>query len=351
MFFRKVGFLLLVLVLLIFATGMLVARLVWGTELIDHKPDAAPSSHEFAVGFLLLVVIGGVVLHSMRRTALPIGDVMDAADRLARGDYSARVKTCGPREARNLGLSFNEMAQRLQANEEQRRMLLADIAHELRTPLSVVRGNVEGMLDGVYPLDAQHLEPLLEETAIMARLLDDLRTLSLAETGMLRLYPESIDIGELIYDVTTTFRPTCAEAGITIEGAVSEMPELEIDPVRIRQVLENLLTNAMRYTPPGGTIRMQARVEGEQLVLTVSDTGAGIAPDDLPYIFDRFAKSADSGGSGLGLAIAKRLVEAHGGVIEAVSTVGEGTTMTIWLDVMHNAPRTIHVHHSRSNAD
>jgi signal transduction histidine kinase len=225
------------------------------------------------------------------------------------------------------------MTTRLQVNEEQRRHLLADVAHELRTPLAVVRGNLEAMLDGVYPRDDTHLVPILEETAHMTRLLDDLRTLSLAEAGTLRLHREPTDLTALIADVAAAFSARATAAGIALLAPAASLPDLDVDSLRVREVLENLIANALRYTPNGGSIRIDAAPTptAGTVAISVADTGTGIAPDQLPHIFERFTKSADSGGSGLGLAIARRLVEAHGGEIQAESTPGRGTTIRFTL--------------------
>ena len=165
----------------------------------------------------------------------------------------------------------------------------------------------------------------------MARLLDDLRTLSMAEAKALRLHREPTDPSALIDDVVTAFAPQAAERGVYLSGAAAPLPELDVDPVRMREVLHNLVVNAVRHTPRGGSVRIEARADGPRAVFSVADTGSGIPPDDLPHVFDRFWKSADSGGSGLGLAIAKGLVEAHGGEIRAESQPGRGTTVRFTL--------------------
>jgi two-component system OmpR family sensor kinase/two-component system sensor histidine kinase BaeS len=284
-----------------------------------------------ALGVLFLVLVAASAVRAIRRTVVPIGEVMEAADRVASGDYQVRVAPRGSGEARRLIGSFNEMATRLQANEEQRRNLLADIAHELRTPLAVIRGNIEGMLDGVYSRDDEHLRPVLDETTVVARLLDDLRTLSMADAGVLPLYREPTDVAALVDDVVSAFAPRAASSGAHLTTVVAPLPDLDVDPVRIRQVLENLLANALRYTPAGGTVQIGVTADGQTVTFSVADSGPGIAPDELPYVFDRFAKSKDSGGSGLGLAIARRLVEAHGGQIAADSRPGQGTTLRFTL--------------------
>jgi signal transduction histidine kinase len=290
--------------------------------------------------FLIILGLLGVAFlagRAVRRVAAPIGDVMEAADRVAGGDYSTRVKVRGPGEVGRLASSFNQMTERLQASETQRRALLADVAHELRTPLSVIRGNVEGMLDGVYPPDEAHLGPVLEETAVMARLLDDLQTLSTAEAGVLRLYRERVDPLGLAQDTAAALRPRAERAGVSLDVRVTApVPEVDVDQVRIGEVLANLLTNAIRHTPRGGAVRVEVSPAPGGVAFAVSDTGPGIDARDLPHVFDRFVKSADSGGAGLGLAIARGLVEAHGGRITAESTPGAGTTMRFVLPAVGN---------------
>jgi signal transduction histidine kinase len=283
--------------------------------------------------FFVILVIGGIffVGRTVRRTAAPIAEVMSAADRVADGDYAVRVETRADGEVGRLVESFNAMTSRLQVNEEQRRNLFADVAHELRTPLSVIRGNTEGMLDGVYPRDDARLTTILDATAVMARLLDDLRTLSLTDTGALRLHKEPTDVAELMQDVRDAFTPRAAAAGVSFTLEAEALPALAIDPVRVRQVLENLLDNALRHTPRGGSIRVEVRREGPAALFRVADTGSGIPPEALPHVFDRFWKSADSGGSGLGLAIARGLIEAHGGQIRVDSVVGTGTVVSFTL--------------------
>jgi signal transduction histidine kinase len=273
----------------------------------------------------------------LRRTALPIGDMLDAAGRISEGDYTAHVEERGPREVRALARSFNSMAVRLQDNDQQRRAFLAEITHELRTPITVIQGNLEGMLDGIYPADKGHLESILEETRVLSRVIDDLRTLSLVDSGTLNLQLELVNVGELILEVLAASQMQAKSADVTLNAGVQEdLPQLEIDPIRIREVFSILLSNALRYTPKGGSVSIRSRLEGgepEKMNLTVHDTGVGISPQDLPHIFDRFYKGSDSQGSGLGLAIAKSLIEAHGGEISIQSELGQGTTITFTLPV------------------
>ncbi len=271
----------------------------------------------------------------IRRIAVPLGDLVEAAGRVAQGDYGVRVEERGTREVRTLARAFNSMAARLKASDEQRRNLLADVTHELRTPLTVVQGNLEGMVDGIYPLDREHLEPVLDETRVLSRLIEDLRTLALADSGALKLQREPVDLGTLVAETAAFFRPQAERAGVELRvEAGANLPAADADPARLREIMDNLISNALRYTPRGGKVRVASTsADGArpEVAITVSDTGAGIKPEELPHIFDRFFKSRDSRGTGLGLAIAKDLVEAHGGTITASSRPGEGTSIRFTL--------------------
>jgi two-component system OmpR family sensor kinase/two-component system sensor histidine kinase BaeS len=302
---------------LVFAASTLaVAVLSGGLGLGEKKGLVFPVA---VLGLLLLFIAFGSVGRVMRGMAGRVGDVMEAADRVAAGDYTVRLEERGPREMRRLARSFNAMTERLEASEERRRNLLADLAHELRTPLSVIRGTIEGLLDGIYVSDRTHLEPVLEETNVMARLLDDLRTLSMAEAGALPLHRESTEPGELVADAMAAFQSRAESAGVALKPRVAlGLSRVDVDPVRIGEVFANLLANALTHTPAGGSVVVAAEpTDDGGVMFEVADTGSGIAPDDLPHIFDRFVKEADSRGTGLGLAIAKSLVEAHGGEISA----------------------------------
>jgi two-component system OmpR family sensor kinase/two-component system sensor histidine kinase BaeS len=293
------------------------------------------------LAILVVLVLRRVGLLAATRFTNPLSDVMKAADALAAGDLSARVPVSGSAEFRHLAQSFNHMAQALDTADRQRRELLADVAHELRTPLSIIQGNVEGLRDGVYEPTAEHLDLVLDETHKLSRLVDDLRLLTLAEAGQLHLDLCALDVRQFLLDMRDLFGPQAEEAGIKLvveDGTM--LPPLVADPQRLGQVLGNLVTNSLRHTPPGGEITLGAEVAPhglEGMRLCVADTGEGIAPDDLPRIFDRFwrgdpARShAGGAGTGLGLAIARGLVQAHGGRIWAESEVGEGTTVSILL--------------------
>lgn len=324
-------FTLLVLVVLLGAAWSL------GQALGSPEPPGGrtPFRWLFPVGFILFVVFAGVVsARGVRRLAQPLDSLLRAAQRVEAGDYTARVPTQqrGPRELRHLVGAFNTMTERLQADEGARRALLADVSHELRTPLAVIRGQVEAILDGVHPADPQHLGAVLDEVQVMTRLVEDLRTLALSEGGTLALHREPTDVALLVTEVAQAFAGVAAGVGVTLAvEASADLPLLNADPVRLREVLENLVANALRHTPAGGAVRLRAAVAGGTVVLNVADTGVGIPPELLPRVFDRFVKGGGSGGSGLGLAIARHLVEAHGGTLRAESAPGQGATFTVTL--------------------
>jgi signal transduction histidine kinase len=285
-------------------------------------------------GFVAITA-GGM---AFRRIGTPFADVMAAADAVAEGDLSVRVREDVPGEFGRLAHSFNRMAAQLAADEEQRRNLTADVAHELRTPLHIIQGNLEGILDGVYEASPEHISATLEETRLLARLVSDLQTLSLAEAGQLQLHREQVSARDLLEDTLTSFAGPAAEAEVELKIEMAEDgPDLELsaDPDRLEQVLYNLVANALRYTPEGGKIILRARAIPAGVGLEVADNGRGISAEDLPHIFDRFWKGdrarghKDGAGSGLGLAIARQLVQAHGGTITAQSAPGQGTTFTI----------------------
>jgi two-component system, OmpR family, sensor histidine kinase BaeS len=334
-FFWRFGCGLLVLLLLVYSSCALVTWLVISTQNAINSPDAVRLP---PIIFLAVLALGGagifIIGRTLHRSTQPIEEMMDAADHVAQGDYSTRVTERGPRDVRHLAHAFNSMSARLQLNDEQRRRLLADISHELRTPLTVLHGNLEGMLDGIYQPDAVRLESLVEETRVMSRLIDDLRTLADADSGTLKLQREPTDVRVLINEVIESFRGQAQSGGVDLlVEAAPDLPLIEIDPARIRQVLTNLIANALRYTTSGGSIHVGCASRGQSIEVTVSDTGRGIAPSDVPHIFDRYTKSSDSRGSGLGLAIAKDLVEAHSGTIAAQSELNHGTRITFTLPV------------------
>jgi two-component system, OmpR family, sensor histidine kinase BaeS len=277
---------------------------------------------------------------AFRRFSSPVAEIMAAADAVADGDLSVRVREEFHGEFGKMAKSFNRMTAKLSNVEQQRRIFTADVAHELRTPLHIIQGNLEGILDGVYESTDDQIRATLDETRILTRLVNDLQTLSLAEAGKLLLHRELVSAIDLVEDALTSFSGLAVENKIELKseiiGTESELT-LNADPDRIGQVLSNLVANAVRFTPPGGTITLRAERIPSCVQLVVEDTGSGITPEDLPYVFDRFwkaehARSRHEGtGSGLGLAIARQLVQAHGGSIHAESSPGVGTKFVIDL--------------------
>jgi len=337
-FFRRMGCVIALVNLLAFFVFALVLGLVLNSLGLIHI-YYRPLGWIIPVGIVLLIFAFGSLVwggRGLRHMSAPIGDLLEAAGRIADGDYSPRVSERGPSELRALARAFNGMAAQLQLTEQQRRDLMADITHELRTPLTVIQGYLEGFLDGVYSPDEARLKSLLEETQILARLVEDLRTLALAESGALQLKKEPTDLALLIAETVSAFRTQADAAGVKIDlQAGPDALLLNLDPERIRQVLSNLIANALRYTPRDGAIHVHYTStrsdDGNYAEVTVEDTGVGIAADVLPHIFNRFYKSRDSSGTGLGLPIARHLVEAHGGSISAESQPGRGTIMRIRL--------------------
>ena len=313
------------------------------------EPGSAGQGPRIAA-FLLVVVVLAVLVRTwtaVHGSGRVLDEIVEQASRVEDGDYSARVelRRRAPGAVRDLVRGFNTMAERLDSDERQRRSLLADVTHELRTPLTVIAGNVEAILDGVHPADETHLSAILDETRVMSRLVDDLRTLTLSEAGSLSLHREPTDLDVLCSDVATAFAPAADEAGVAVHAHVdAAVPLVSVDPVRIREVLTNLDSTALRYTPRDGRIeidvRMAAGADGDRrepgngagtIEIEVRDTGPGIDADLLPHVFDRFARGAGSSGSGLGLSIARGLVELHGGTIQAASPAAGGTAITIRL--------------------
>jgi two-component system OmpR family sensor kinase/two-component system sensor histidine kinase BaeS len=324
------------LVLFVAALGATLF-LTWepGRELNRPPHGWAPAACCVPLAFLL--VMTPLVGWMFRRVGTPLADIMAAVEAMAKGDLSARVPEQAPGEFGRLARRFNHMATELERAEQQRRNLTADVAHELRTPLHIIQGNLEGVLDGVYAPTPEHIGATLEETHRLARLVSDLQTLSLAEAGQLPLHPEKCLAADVLADVAEGFAGQAAEQEVALRVEPQEEGGLELyaDPDRLNQVLSNLVANALRYTPAGGHISLGAVGVPGGVRLTVTDTGAGIAPEDLPYIFDRFwrgdrARSRQAGSSsGLGLAIARQLVQAQGGTIRVESQVGTGTKFTI----------------------
>ena len=270
------------------------------------------------------------------RFGRPLGQIFNAIDSVAEGDLSVRVPEDNSPQFQELIKRFNKMVSELERAEQQRRNLTADIAHELRTPLHIIQGNLEGIIDDVYKPTNEHINNTLDETKLLARLVNDLQTLSLAEAGQLPLHPTRFQLADLMEDLTTSFSSHAASLGIDLQTSIADpSKEFTADYDRLNQVLSNLISNAIRHTPQGGTISIEAESVSSGIRIAVRDTGSGIPAEDIPFIFDRFWRGSKSRtervNSGLGLAIAKQLIHAHHGTIEAQSKIGEGTTFIIEL--------------------
>ncbi len=292
---------------------------------------------------LLLAALAAVALALFvglwmsRRLTSPLRRLTGAAGAISTGDLSQRVEAVGEDELAELGRTFNGMAANLEDAEALRRHVMADVAHELRTPLTVIQGNLQAMLDGIYPLDQAQIAGLYDETRLLTRLVDDLRDLALAEAGQLRMDAQPLDVREVAQVAAANFGPPAESAGIQLklEQAAREAIVLG-DRDRLGQIVRNLVSNALRHTPAGGSVTIRVEQAEGEARLIVEDTGSGIAPEDLPYVFDRFyradkSRSRRGGGAGLGLAIACQLALAHGGNLTVESAPGHGATFTLTL--------------------
>jgi signal transduction histidine kinase len=275
------------------------------------------------ISFILALFMAIASILLVRRFVNPLADVIFAARQVANGNLNTRIPTKGPQDLRSLSESFNEMASSLERSDRQRRDMLADIAHELRTPLSVIRGRLEGIVDGIYTENGPQVSMALEQTYLLQRLVDDLRLLTLVETRQLPFDKRDVNLGHVIDRVIEIFSAEAQEKNISLsfpekDGNLSAF----VDPQRFEQVMSNLIGNSLRFVPEGGKVWVTANETPEEVRVTVNDNGLGIPEEDLPFVFDRFwrkekSRARVSGGTGLGLAIARQLIEAQNGQIEA----------------------------------
>lgn len=289
------------------------------------------------IGAALSLVLALILAYQLLR---PVQALTRAARMMAQGDLSQRVAVGGNDELATLGRAFNHMAESLQRAEESRRAMTADIAHELRNPLAVQRAHLEALQDGVYPLTPENLTPILEQNQLLTRLVEDLRTLALADAGQLRLEFQPTDLKALVDNVLEHFMPQIAARRIELRRHYPEdaLPHLSLDAQRIGQILNNLLSNALRHTPEGGFIELSLSAAPTAVQLSLRDSGAGIPAEALPHIFERFyradkGRSRAEGGTGLGLAIARKLAQAHGGNLSAANHPQGGAVFTLTLPV------------------
>jgi signal transduction histidine kinase len=296
-----------------------------------------------ALGAAAIALLAGILL--ARTLTRPLRDLTQAIQAMAAGELRQEVPVRSTDELGALTRAFNQLSADLARSNDVRRQMSADIAHDLRTPLTVIRAYIDGLRDGTFKPTPARFEAMQAETQHLQRLVEDLRTLSLADAGELPIQREPISAGALLERLAVAYAPQAEARNIALEVSIEpRMPEVVADPERMIQVLGNLVTNALRYTPSGGRIALSARLQRSAVALAVQDTGVGIAPDDLSHVFDRFyrgdtARSQQHNESGLGLAIAKSITEAHGGKIEVESELGRGTTFRVVLSL----PRSLHI--------
>lgn len=326
MFRRVIGF-----VFFLVLAGMVIGAVV-------ATGVAALSGSErwlIVVATVVVVLLFAFVARRMfRRNLAPVGRLIEATRRLGEGDHAVRLEIPRPGPVAAVFASFNKMAERLEEENVRRRRLLADIGHELRTPMTVIRGEVEAVLDGMHPADS--LSNVVDEIDLIDRLLDDLRLLSMAEAGTLRLVTEPTDLGDLVHAVVASFSGLAASQAVDMDVDVAPgVPEIDVDPHRIHQVVSNLVANALSQMPQGGRLELGISANGDEVTILVDDTGPGLADDDVERVFDRFVRSSDSTGTGLGLSISRDLVDAHGGTITAANRAAGGARFTVVLPYRH----------------
>ncbi|MFI1223392.1 MULTISPECIES: sensor histidine kinase [unclassified Streptomyces] len=311
-----------------------------GATLPGFDLSAANTAKIAGAAALVLALTVGASVFAGARLVRPLHALTGAAQRMRDGEQPASVPVSTDDEIGRLATAFNDMSAHRARLEEQRKAMVSDVAHELRTPLSNIRGWLEAAQDGLADPDPAFVSSLLEEAVQLQHIIDDLQDLAAADAGVLRLHPASVEARDLLSQVAAAHQARAESAGVTLAvAATAPGPALRADPVRLRQAVGNLVSNAVRHTPEGGrvTLRASACEQGEgSVVIEVTDTGSGIPAEDLPHVFDRFwraekSRSRRTGGSGLGLAIVRKLVEAHGGTVDATSTEGEGSTFVLRL--------------------
>lgn len=290
---------------------------------------------------VVTVVAGSFFLVTLlvRQLARPLNELTQASEKIAEGQLEQKVEVNSQDEIGELAQSFNTMSTKLKQSEDLRRQMTADIAHELRTPMSVIQGDLEAVIDGVYPANQETFQSLLDESHRLSRLIDDLRELSLLEAGELHLERKNTDIKTLVQQLVHAYQIKAESNGITLQfNNTDVVSDVEADADRIAQVLRNLIGNAIRYTPSGGTVVIDLHRDNGELTCSVTDTGPGMSEEEASRVFERFwradqSRTRHSGGSGLGLSISKRLVEAHGGKMWVQTALNQGSTFGFSLPV------------------
>jgi len=323
----------------LYAGGQKVGTLVIKSLPLEWRGQAASGIlyPVAAVSFALGLFVVAIAFLLMRRFVNPLADVVYAAHEVASGKLDTRIPLEGPQDLHSLAESFNEMASSLERNDRERRDMLADIAHELRTPLSVIRGRLEGIVDGIYSADGEQVSLALNQTYLLERLVDDLRLLTLAEARQLHFEKKNVDLSQLIQHSIEMFSAEAREKNISLllEKGSGDFT-IELDAQRTEQVIGNLIGNALRHTPEGSKVWLTLDANPDSVCATINDNGPGVPNEDLPFLFDRFwrkdkSRTRASGGAGLGLAIAKQLVEAQGGTIEVRNLSAGGLQVEIYF--------------------
>jgi len=309
-------------------------------EPLPPPPEPKYLNWSFVLAGMLGVVLALVLsLILARRISKPLSDLTSASREITEGNYTERVDVGGGVEVKELGDAFNTLAESLERNEKLRKNMIADIAHELRNPLATLRGQLELVQDGKVPASRETVDSLMEDAELLSRLVEDLRQLSLVEAGQIELDLVPVEVGEPITSVAARFEHDAAERGVELAVDIPvDLPRVKADQHRVEQVLGNLVKNGLTATHTGGSIKLGAFSRQGEVVFTVADTGPGIDPDELPYIFERFyradrSRARATGGAGLGLSIAKSLVEAHGGRIWAESEIDKGTVISFTVPI------------------
>lgn len=319
--------------------GYLVAGSMIRKELNDNEQFFLNRTILIIVAVSILIMAASAVFswYFASRLSRPVSSMRTAAGLIRSGDLSVRVGEEGNDELAELASSFNEMAESLEKNDQWRRQIIADSAHELRTPVSLIQGNLEMILEGVYTADEERIRGIYDETLVLTRLIEELQLLSSAESGSMRLETEELDLSVLIENVLNVFRAGGEKEGVTLRNSVTgSLPSVSGDYQKLKQVLANVLANAFHHTPAGGTVEVRAVVSPQDVTLVVEDSGPGIPEEDLEKIFERFyrtdsGRNRNHGGSGLGLAISREIVRLHKGRIYALSPEGRGASIFISL--------------------
>lgn len=303
-----------------------------------------PRPRNINLGFILAGLLGLVLALALSfllagRISRPLSGLTSATKNIAGGDYAERVKVGGGKEVEELGNAFNTLAESLERNEQLRQNMVADIAHELRNPLATLRGQLELLQDGKIEYDGETIDSLMEDVAMLTHLVEDLQQLSLVDAGQLEFDLKSVDVKATFAEVLSRFEREASTRQVRLEVEPSPgLPPVKADPLRLAQILGNLVSNSLMHSEKGGSIKLSAERSADEVKLAVVDTGSGVSPDELPHIFERFyradvSRARATGGAGLGLSIARGLVEAQGGHIQAESEAGKGTSIYFTLPV------------------